>query len=179
MNYLIGDYMLRLPEPADLELLYIYKNDAEIAALLGGFTTGYTMADLGSWLAYHRGCKDEVLWVIAEAVRNRCVGHVGLYQIDHRIRMAEFAILIGDRALWGRGIGRACTAFALEYGFRELNLNRIYLSLLASNERAAHLYRSFGFTEEGRLRQAQYKGGQYIDVIMMGLLKAEYLRDDG
>ena len=174
MNYILGDYILRRPELTDLEAFYVQKNDPEIATLLGGFTLGYAMADLRDWLEYHRKRNDEVIWAIVEKAREKCVGHVGLYQIDHRIRDAEFAIMLGDRTVWGRGLGKACTRLTIDYGFRELNLNRIHLSVLATNERAIHLYHSLGFQDEGRLRQAQFKKGQYIDVVLMSMLRSEY-----
>ncbi|MBE0447473.1 MAG: GNAT family N-acetyltransferase [Actinobacteria bacterium] len=175
MNYHIDNFVLRRPEPADIKALYHYKNDPEIAEMLGGFSTGYSIDDIRDWIEFHRQSKDEVLWVIAEVENNRCIGHVGLYKIDHRIRSAEFAIMIGDRSFLNRGLGRSCTKFALDYAFQMLNLNRIYLTVLSTNNPASNLYRSLGFQEEGRLRQAQYKNGQYIDVLVMGLLRAEYL----
>lgn len=174
----LGEVVLRRPEMEDVEALYHQKNDPAVASLLGGFSTGYSREDLRRWVEAHRTRADEVLWVIASAEDGRCLGHVGLYQIDHRIRSAEFAIMLGDRAAQGRGLGRLCTRFMVEYGFRELNLNRISLQVLATNERALGLYRSLGFREEGRLREAQYKGGTYIDVVMMGILRSELPVDD-
>lgn len=174
MYHQLGNCVLRPLEPSDLEALYRYKNDPSVAVLLGGFSNGYSLADLRDWLEYHRQRKDEVLWAIAHTDDNQCIGHVGLYQIDHRIRIAEFAIMIGARAAWGQGVGRACTQFALDYGFQQLNLNRIHLSVLASNERAVRLYRSLGFREEGCLRQAQFKNNQYVDVLLMAMLREEY-----
>lgn len=174
MNYILGDFILRRPEPADLESLYEQKNDPEIAALLGGFTLGYAMTDLRDWLEFHRKRNDEVVWAVVEHETKRCVGHVGLYQIDYRIRMAEFAIMLGDRTIWGRGLGKDCTRVVLDFGFRELNLNRIHLNVLATNERAIRLYHSLGFQDEGRLRQAQYKHGQYVDICLMSLLRTEF-----
>jgi ribosomal-protein-alanine N-acetyltransferase len=174
MNYQVDGIILRRPEPADLDALYAQKNDPEIAGLLGGFTTGYSRQDLKEWLEYHRQRQDEVLWAIVRPEDNACIGHVGLYQIDNRVRAAELAILIGDSTAWGKGVGRNCTKFVVEYGFCELNLNRIHLSVLSTNERAIRLYRGLGFREEGRLRQAQYKRGQYLDVLLMALLREEY-----
>lgn len=174
MTYRLGDIILRRPEASDLPALYAFKNDPEVASLLGGFSTGYAMADLEEWLQSHRRARDEVLWSIVHAEDGACLGHVGLYRIDHRVRSAEYAIMIGDRSAWGRGIGRACTQFAIAYGFEQLNLNRIELSVLATNQRALALYASVGFVEEGRKRQAQYKDGAYCDVIMMALLRDEY-----
>lgn len=174
MNYQLGDVLLRRPDPCDLEALYHQKNDPEIASMLGGFTTGYSRQDINDWLNYHRQLKDEVIWAIVRAADTVCIGHVGLYEIDSRIRAAEFAILLGDRTVWGKGIGTTCTRFAINYGFGELNLNRIHLSVLASNDRAVKLYERLGFKMEGRLRQAQYKNGQYLDVLLMALLREEY-----
>ncbi len=177
MNYQLGSFLLRRPEPEDLKALYQQKNDPQIASLLGGFSVGYAMADLEEWLEYHRKTTNEALWVVVDAENsNECVGHVGLYNIDFRIGMAEFAILLGNPRVWGKGLGKACTNFALQYGFNELNLNRIYLSVLATNERAIMLYHSLRFAEEGRLRQAQYKNGHYVDVLLMSILREEYER---
>lgn len=178
MSFLIGGYVLRRPEDKDIEALYQQKNDSQVATLLGGFSLGYSREDIRQWIESHRARADEVIWVIADTGADRCVGHVGLYQIDHRVGSAEFAIMIGDVAVWGQGLGRRSTAFAMAYGFKELNLNRISLRFLDTNSRAKQLYESMGFQLEGTLRQAQYKQGRYIDVRLMSILRAEYLENE-
>lgn len=174
MHHLVEGHLLRKPEPRDVEALYQQKNDPEVASLLGGFTTGYSREDLSRWVEYHRTRAGEALWVIAKADTDRAVGHVGLYEIDHRIRTAEFAIMLGDKSAWGKGLGRACTEFAVRYGFEQLNLNRVSLQVLATNTRARGLYESIGFVVEGTLRQAQFKDGAYVDVILMSILRSEH-----
>lgn len=173
MHFDLGKARLRKPEPSDVDALFAQKNDPEIAALLGGFTKGYTRADLARWVEAHARAEDEALYVITDA-DDRCLGHVGLYKIDHRVRSAEFAILLGDKKAWGTGIGRACTSFMLRFGFEELQLHRIYLSVLETNERARRLYESLGFVHEGKLRHAQWKGGRYLDVHVMSILEDEW-----
>lgn len=177
MHQLTDSIGLRLPEPSDLEALYQQKNDPAVASLLGGFSTGYARADIRDWIEHHRNVQNEVLWVIVDTEKDLCIGHVGLYNIDHRVGQAEFAIMIGDASYWGQGIGLECTQFAVRYAFESLNLNRVHLSVLGYNERAISLYRKLGFAEEGQLREAQYKGGRYIDVHLMGLLRSEYVSD--
>lgn len=174
MNLKLGEVVLRRPEPRDIEALLVQKNDPEIALQLGGFHAGYSRADLVEWIERHRSLKDEVLWVIAAAGDDTCLGHVGLYQIDQRVRTAEFAIMIGERKAQGRGLGRAVTRAVLEFGFAMLNLNRISLSLLSNNTRALRLYESLGFRHEGTLRQAQFKSGHYLDVELMSILREEF-----
>lgn len=174
MNHRLEDVVLRRPEPKDLEALYQQKNDPDVARLLGGFSTGYSRADIADWIEHHRKLSDEVLWLIVGAEEDRCLGHVGLYQIDYRIGRAEFAIMLGDKSAWGHGIGKKVSHFALSYGFEMLNLNRIELNFLETNTRARKLYESLGFRQEGVLRQAQFKDGRHINVVLMSILQSEF-----
>ena len=174
MNHEIAGVVLRLPESRDAAALYAQKNDAEVANLLGGFSRGYSESDIGRWIESHRGRSDEALFVIADHETDACLGHVGLYGIDHRVRSAEFAIMIGAKDAWGRGLGTEISSYICDYGFQWLNLNRIELTVLASNTRAIALYKKLGFLQEGLKRQAQYKAGKYLDVCCMARL-----RDDG
>jgi RimJ/RimL family protein N-acetyltransferase len=174
MIHRVDGVVLRLAEPADLEALYRQKNDPEVAVHLGGFSTGYTRSELVEWMEFHRKKGDEILWVIADGETDACLGHVGLYRIDHRIRSAEFAIMIGAKDRWGKGLGKSISRYMVDFGFRELNLNRIELTALAVNQRAIALYESLGFQREGLMRQAQFKDGVYHDVVMMSLLSSEW-----
>jgi len=44
---------------------------------------------------------------------------------------------------------------------------RIELDVTEGNERAIHLYRSFGFEVEGKKKYSIIKGGKYADLLMM------------
>ena len=135
MNVDLGLIRLRKPEPTDLEALYQQKNNPEVATRLVGFRDGYSRSDIAHWIELHSGSENEALYIITDP-NDRCLGHVGLYQIDHRVRSAEFGIDESDTNLWGTGIGRACTTWALGYGFNDLALHRISLDVLETNKRA-------------------------------------------
>jgi RimJ/RimL family protein N-acetyltransferase len=171
----VGVLGFRRPEPRDVEALFVFKNDPVIAALLTRSTRIYSKADLEKWVEFHRDAADEALFMVTDSA-DRPIGHVGLYKIDQQTHSAEFAILIGAPRALGRGFGRTSARFAIDHGFDELGLHRIYLDVLATNERAIRLYRSLGFVEEGRLREAQIREGNYVDVLVMGLLSTEYRR---
>lgn len=163
--------LLRKPEIEDVEVLYQIKNNQETNDLLGGFTKGYSKENIKNWINFHNQAPDECLYLIQKRTGSKVIGHVGLYKIDHRVRKAEFAILIADKNSRGKGYGEMCTDFMLNFGFNQLNLNRIELSLLSTNTVAYNLYQKKGFVKEGVLKQAQYKNGSYIDVILMAKLK--------
>jgi len=170
-NIMIGienKICLRKANLTDIDALYEIKNDKEASKLLGGFSTGYSKMDVEKWIVHHNDSTNEIIYMIESIPDNKLVGHVGLYNIDYRIRKAEFGILITTKNQ-GKGYGTLCTKFMIDYAFNELNINKICLSLLVDNQRAYSLYKKLGFIQEGYLRNEQYKNGKYNDVILMAL----------
>jgi RimJ/RimL family protein N-acetyltransferase len=62
----------------------------------------------------------------------------------------------------------------VKHGFQTINLNRIYLRVLETNPRAIRAYEKAGFTHEGRQRQADFRDGRYIDLLVMSMLRSEF-----
>lgn len=68
----------------------------------------------------------------------------------------------------GRGVGRALLASAIDWARSDPVIEKINLRVFANNERALALYRSMGFTEEGRrAREIRIGPGVYVDDISM------------
>lgn len=82
--------------------------------------------------------------------------------------------MIGEKEYRGKGVGTFAITSMVNHAFYNLNLRRIQLEVLDSNEVAKNLYKKIGFVEEGRKRKAVYKTGKYVDEIVMGLLREEY-----
>jgi len=170
----IGDAILRPLEPKDVDSLYSFRNDWAVVRLLGGFSAGYSRANLEDWVRKHTNRPDEAIWAIADKTTDAAIGHVGLYDVDNRVRKAEFGILIGDHGRSGRGLGTRATAAVVDWGFEQLNLHKMVLTVLTENERAIHIYGRLGFKRDGVLRDEQYRDGRYMDVAIMSLLEDEW-----
>ena len=82
--------------------------------------------------------------------------------------------MIGEKDCWGRGYGTDAIRALLRFAFREMNLNRVWLTTGENNPRALACYRKCGFREEGHLRQDRYLEGRYWDTILMGILREEF-----
>jgi RimJ/RimL family protein N-acetyltransferase len=102
------------------------------------------------------------------------IGVVSLTAIDPVNRQAELHIMIGKSTARGRGAGTHATRAMLQHAFRDLNLHRVYLSVLESNAAARHMYDKIGFRVEGTLRDAAFKNGSYSNLIVMGILQSEF-----
>lgn len=110
---------------------------------------------------------------IVEKTSDRLVGTTSLQQLDSRSRHAQFGILIGDPADWGKGFGTEATRLIVGYGFLTLNLHRVWLHVAVDNLAGIRAYEKAGFRREGLLREALYTGGRYVDLVAMGILRNE------
>lgn len=104
------------------------------------------------------------------------IGNVSLQSINYVNRSAEFAILIGDKRYWGKGIAKEAGHLLLRHGFEALNLHRIYCGTAADNIAMQKVALALGMREEGLRKEAVYKNGGYVDIIEYGILKEERKR---
>jgi RimJ/RimL family protein N-acetyltransferase len=118
----------------------------------------------------------DVRCAICRDGESEAIGLVSLTGIDAVHHHAEFHIIIGDREAHGQGVGTEATRAMLRHGFRDLNLHRIFLTVLASNDAAIRVYEKAGFEREGTLRQAAFKNGAYQDLLVMAVLQPDFER---
>jgi RimJ/RimL family protein N-acetyltransferase len=100
------------------------------------------------------------------------LGMARLHDIDRRNRSMGVGGDIAPEER-GKGYGRILYRLIFRLGFGRMRLNRLWLHVLAGNARALGLYRTLGFREVGRLRQAIRHGARYHDYVVMDLLKRE------
>lgn len=105
----------------------------------------------------------------------KLIGSLAFTNFDWRNRSSEFGIMIGEKTYWNQGYGTEAVRLLVKHGFNTLNLNRIFLHVFENNLRAIRAYEKAGFVLEGRLRQAEFADGKYIDILVMSILKDDYL----
>lgn len=105
---------------------------------------------------------------------HKLVGITVLKDINFIHRSAETAIYIGDQQARGKGLSQEALQLTIAFAFENLGLNRVWLKVRSDNLGALKLYRKTGFSEEGKLRQCEYKNGAFHDDIVLSILKAEY-----
>jgi|HigsolmetaGSP12D_1036236.scaffolds.fasta_scaffold01533_5 RimJ/RimL family protein N-acetyltransferase len=177
MPRLIGErIMLREYRREDLVPMRQWVNDPEIVGFLSDiFLYPHALEATQDFLdAMLEGRPDSRGFVIADRSTELYIGQINLDSIDWKNRVGTIGIVIGSAQHHGLGYGTEAMRLLIDYSFRELNLNRLELSVYDFNERAYRCYRKCGFREEGRLREKLYRNGRYVDVIQMGLLRREY-----
>ena len=173
---LIGKLIrLRPVEEEDLALLVRWRNEPRIWV---GFFNKFPLSMGGqkAWYADLGRDPARKLFMICTLVNDAPVGTIGLDHVDFPNQSAEFGnLLIGEIDALGKGFAEEATCLLLAYCFQRLNINRVYLKAYADNGEAIRLYERCGFRREGILREAQFEGGRFLDVLVMSLLRREFV----
>jgi RimJ/RimL family protein N-acetyltransferase len=110
---------------------------------------------------------------------DRLLGIVDLYINNWPGRDAFVGLGIGEREFWCKGYGTDLMKLILRYGFTEVNLNRVTLTVFEYNPRAIRVYEKVGFRHEGRMRKLLNKEGMRWDMLYMGILREEWMEHYG
>lgn len=102
---------------------------------------------------------------------NELIGFCGLHDINYIHSRAELRIKIGESRYWNQGYGKEALLSLIDHGFNDLNLHRIWLTVIYSNVNAIKLYEKLGFKKEGTLKDNMFIKGEYVDTIVMGLIR--------
>ncbi len=171
----------RAIERDDLPTFVKWLNDPDVLPGIGIYLP-FSMADEQQWFdaMQQRPASEHNLAIEVEEMPPqgegtwKMIGSCGFFNHDQRNASAEFGIMIGDKSYWDKGYGTEAVRLLVKHGFQTINLHRIYLRVLETNPRAIRAYEKAGFTPEGRQRQADYKDGKYIDLLVMGMLRSEF-----
>lgn len=117
--------------------------------------------------------ENRIVWAICHNEDGH-IGNISLQEISLINRTAEFAIIIGDKRHWGKGVGILAGRQLLEHGFKKLNLKRIYCGTAASNQGMRKLAVALGMQHEGTRRQHLFLDGTRVDVLDYGILSDEF-----
>jgi len=165
--------VLRAFRPSDADDMLRFQNDVEVQA---NTTFEAVVPRTEKWKEENpfKWAETPGLFVVMELKgTGEMLGSLSLRTGVPKNRDATLGIALG-RKFMGRGYGTEVMRWAVGYGFKELGLHRVQLTVNETNERAIAAYRKVGFVEEGRLRKALWKGGKFVDIIMMSILEDEW-----
>ncbi|MCU0459913.1 MAG: GNAT family N-acetyltransferase [Bacteroidales bacterium] len=101
--------------------------------------------------------------VFAIEYKGEYVGNIGLHkQEDVYRKTAELGYFIGEH-YWNRGITTRAVNLICEYGFRELNVIKIFSGVFSFNTASQRVLEKCGFEREAILKSAVIKNGKIYD----------------
>jgi RimJ/RimL family protein N-acetyltransferase len=178
MSVIYGERVrLRAAERNDVNRFCVWVNDPEVTRYLSLYLPMSTV-DEENWFDSMTK-RDQSEKTLVVEVRDgdvwKMIGNCGVFGIDPVNRLGELGIMLGEKDEWNKGYGTETMTLLLRHCFGTLNLNRAFLQVYAENIRAKRSYEKAGFVEEGCLREAVYRHGKYDDVIIMSVLRSEWV----
>jgi RimJ/RimL family protein N-acetyltransferase len=156
-NYELRQY-LPTPLPSNHEDLVAFIESANDAySKRKGFTFGIEDLDSGNLVGI--------------------VNLVNVSWISHNGEIGLLAIL--DPNDWRKGFGKDAMLVILDVAFSVLNLHNVYLWVAGFNERAIGFYERIGFNQRGALRELAFRNGKRYDVVIMDILRPEFIEKYG
>ena len=169
---------LRPLEERDLPAYVAGMNDAEVGGM-AGYKWPLSVAQATAWLQrtqeQSRSGELGFFFAVCEVGADQFIGTVWLKGVNLVDGNAELAIFM-DRDHIGSGYGTDAQRALLAFAFKNLGLQRVWLTAYAANERAIRSYERLGFQHEGRLRQS-WRGPRGLeDTVLMAILRDEWLQ---
>ncbi len=108
-------------------------------------------------------------FAIHESESDDVVGMTALTDLQSGPGSALFRIVIGEKALWGRGYGTEATRLVVREAFERLGLREVRLEVFRHNPRAIGAYARVGFEQTGEHAEWVPRHGLRLEVVEMRL----------
>lgn len=171
-----GRLILRPFEIADASRVQELAGDIKIAETTQNVPHPYLDGMAETWMNTHATAYDEmkmVTYAITLTESEELIGAISL-GLNMKHRKAELAYWIGV-PYWNKGYCTEASKLLIDFGFNELNLNKIFALSLVSNTGSYKVMEKLGMTYEGTRRQEVIKDGIAKDLVSYSILRDEWM----
>ena len=169
---------LRSLEREDIDTVHRWFNDSEFMRL-DRFAPEHMVSKEELERKYEKYLRGEEknwkMYMIVEKSSGDILGAASFRYWGEKPVTASIGIGIPKKGKRGKGYGEEAMRMLLDIIFKHRGFHRAELMTLATNDQAIKCFKKCGFREEGISREAVYFDGKYHDLILMGLLKEEYM----
>lgn len=171
---------LRRLERPDLPILHRWMNDQDVVAW-ARFSPDHMISLPALEREYEKELlgedRDRTTLILEDRTSGRPIGWCNAQTWDRKHVSTSLGIAIGEKELWGKGVGTEALSILLGLVFGQQGWHRAELYTLAENERMIRSAEKVGFRRCGLEHEAAYYDGGYHDIVEMELLKSEWQAD--
>ncbi len=122
-----------------------------------------------------KGFENETDFVFA--IRNKenglIMGLIGIHHWDKANQKAEIGYWLG-KEFWNKGYVTEAMTEVLAFGFKVLNLNKMFANFFPHNPASGRVMEKSGMRQEAVLKQEIYKNGKFLDFVRYSILKEDF-----
>jgi ribosomal-protein-alanine N-acetyltransferase len=117
--------------------------------------------------------RELVDWGIVHKAEKKFIGTCGFVEWRMTHSRAEIGYAL-SRKYWGEGYMSEAVSAVIDFGFREMQLNKIQARCEVNNIASARVMEKVGMQLEGILRQQLFVKGRYWDLKTYSILREEF-----
>lgn len=143
--------------------------------------TKYMITDVENNMEKHRKWYEQInksnkdrYWVIS--IKDTLVGVISLNNIDLYHRRTSWGYYIGEEKF--QMYGAIIPLYLYNYVFEELKLHKITAEVIRDNNKVVKINKLHGCRQVGIYYDHVYKNGKYYDLVLMELLKEDWLKKE-
>jgi RimJ/RimL family protein N-acetyltransferase len=167
---------LRAVEREDLVLLRDWRNIEEFRRNFREIRE-LNLLNQSNWFERVSVNPNDFMFMIVRLEDNMPLGACGLLYTNWIIRSSDFSFYIGHEEAYidKKGYAEEAADLLINYGFSNLNLNKIWMELYEFDSRKLSFFKEkFNFKQDGILRDNCFEDGKYWNSYLISLLKNEY-----
>lgn len=167
--------ILRQVTNDDAGSLLKYLSDKDVMKYVGlaPFISIENSLEEISWYQSIFENKTGIRWGITVKDQGEVIGSCGFLNLVTKHHRSEIGIEL-SKEYWRKGIASEAFEAVIEYGFKEMNLQRIEALIEPANIPSQKLAERHGFIREGLLRNYEFTCGKFDDLYMYSLLKGDF-----
>ncbi|WP_062107101.1 GNAT family N-acetyltransferase [Bacillus niameyensis] len=167
---------LKLVELQDAEALYQLTNQSReyLREWLPWLDTTRRVEDTTRFIeeslkgyAEHKSLNTVILY------KEQMVGVAGFNEFEWSNRVAYIGYWLAEE-FQGKGIMTRVAGSLTDYAIQTLNFNRVDIRAAVENRKSRAIPERLGYTEEGRIREAEWLYDHYVDHIVYGMLAKDW-----
>ena len=166
--------LLQKLSPEIMNQIFKENNDEEIKNILGYSEEEFVRQKKIYEKGYESYNQTMMNFQIVEKASSKIMGKCGFHTWNPQHHRAEIGYALNDDEFKNKGFMKEALEKTLEFGFQEMNLNRIEALIDENNLPSKKLLDYFGFVREGNLRGHYLVDGVFEDSVVFSLLKSEY-----
>ncbi len=134
-----------------------------------------TLTQEEEWIKRLENDQANIVYGIEELVGGTLIGSIGLHRIENIHQIASTGTIIHPITYRGGGYGTDAKMLLLDRAFNWLNLRKVCASVYGNNPRSLAYMLRTGYREEGRRVRQIFKDGQFVDEILTGCFREDWL----
>jgi RimJ/RimL family protein N-acetyltransferase len=126
------------------------------------------------WLERMARSADDIVWTIEHD--GRPVGATAIHAINWKYGHGTTGTTVGDKTLWGRGVGKEVMQLRARYAFEQLPLRKLKSGYYEGNDASAKAQAAAGYREVGRWHAETFIDGEWRDHVLTECLREDWAR---